>query len=586
MSQEPRRRVFGLRRFILLLGLGLGLWLWLGRNTPVQIEDGSALLIELSGDYVEAPNPSYLAKALGGDGKPFHSLMEMLGRAERDSRIDTVVLHIRGLAIGWGKANEIRDAIGRLRGSGHRVIAYLELESFSMSREYYIATAANEILVVPGSVTPLVGLAAEYLYLGGMWETLGIEIQATRAGKYKSAVETMTAREMSEASREMFNSLLDGAERRFVMAIAEGRGLTPEEVREIIDRGLVSPHELLAVKLIDGIRHLDASSGVSGEVVREANYERGSLENLGLGPKTRLALIYGSGSVVSGWGRRSVSGGPVFASEEIRDALFDAARDPEIAGIVMRIDSGGGSPLASEVMWSAVRRVRKQGTPVVVSISDVAASGAYYVASAADAIVISPSALTGSIGVFAMRWTFEGLFDKLGIGVSTLTRGRFADFNLSTSRLSAAASDRMNRITQEIYRKFVARVAEGRNLSEEQVDAVAQGRVWSGEQALEVGLVDELGGMNEAVKRMLRILELDEETEVSLVVYPEPPSLAQELAQIFQSRAVALAPEAAIAAAIDEIVPLPVGLRQLGHWLLDLPLGGPLLIPAVWVNIR
>jgi protease-4 len=586
-ARKPRRSFGGRLTIFLILGIGLGAWLAIGREAPVQIDDGSTLVIELSGQYVEAPRPSILGKLMGREGKPFRSLLNTFARAERDSRIETVILSSRGLSVGWGKADEIRSAVRRLRGTDRKVIAYLELENLSFSRDYYVASAADEIHVAPGSVTPLVGLAAQYLYLGGLWDTLGVKIETSKAGKYKSAVETLGGREMSEASREMSNSLLDSAESRYLAAIAEGRSLAPDQVRELINRGFVNPQELLDAGLIDGIRWLDEIEEAKENLVRGSEYAQVAIEDLGFEPETSLALIYGSGSVVSGKARSSTSGGPVFASGTIRDALADAAEDEKIKGVILRIDSPGGSAMASEVMWNAVKKIRDQGKPVVVSVSDYAASGGYYVASAADAIVIPAGALTGSIGVFSVRPTFEVLLGKLDIGVETLTRGQFADFGLSANDLSPGARDRMNRITENIYRQFIGRVAEGRGLTVDEVDAVGQGRVWSGEQALEIGLVDELGGLTEAIKAMLRILELDEDSDVDLVPYPEPPTLAAEVAQLLEVRAQSLGTaEFSAMDALEDFLPVPEGFRVLNHWLREFPLGGPLLIPSVLVEIR
>jgi protease-4 len=300
-----------------------------------------------------------------------------------------------------------------------------------------------------------------------------------------------------------------------------------------------------------------------------------------------MALIYGSGAVVSGNAQRSAGGGPVFAAGRIVRALENASENPNIRGIVLRIDSPGGSPMASELIWHAIGEVREGGMPVVVSVSDVAASGAYYVAAAADAIVIPPGALTGSIGVFALRPIFEGLMEKLGVGVETLQRGRHADFYSSSKPFSTETKDRMQILTREIYKLFVDRVASGRNLEQGQVDTLGQGRVWSAEQALEVGLVDELGGIREAVRWILRDQELDEDTDVALISYPEPLSFADEIADLFQSGTLSgLRPVVSPPAAALALLPLPHGLSALRDWVIDLPLGGPLLIPSVLIEIR
>lgn len=572
-----------------MLVLVLGLWfLWsLGRGATVEVAPGSTLIVEISGQYPEAAAPGLLERVLGETGETFISLLSVFALAERDDRIETVILHIRQPNIGWGKTAELRDAITRLRDEGRKTIAYLELGSLAINKAYYLATAADEIYVVPGAIMPLVGLSAEYLYFGDMWQKFGIELESSKAGKYKSAVETMTASGMSEASREMSNSLLDEANRRFVSAIAAGRGLETSAVQAIIDEGLVRSADLQSRGLIDGIRHLEQIPEAQQNTIRGRDYRNIDPRSVGFAPEVKLALIYGTGTVVSGNARRSRSGAPVFSSGQFRQALRDASEDPEIQGIVIRLDSGGGSSMASEVIWNAVKEVADSGLPIVASVSDVAASGAYYVASATNAIVISPGALTGSIGVFSLRPTFEGLLEKLGIGVESLQRGRYADFNSTMKPLSDASRDRMELLIREIYELFLERVAVGRNLETDQVDALGQGRVWSAEQALSVGLVDELGGFRDAVSWILRDLGLNENADVAIISYPEPASLANEIADLVQSGTLqglraALSP----LNAAESLIPLPHGLSALRHWIIDLPLEGPLLIPSVLIEIR
>jgi len=558
-----------------------------GRGGP-EIEPGSTLLLELSGRYVEAPAPSLISRILGEADQPFASLLSTLAMAERDDRIATVVLRIRPLEIGWGKADELRAAVGRLRDAGRKSVAFLELASFSASREYYVATAADEIYVLPGAVIPMVGLAAEYIYFGGAWEKIGVEIEVSKVGKYKSAVETIGGTGMSEASREMANSLLDDTDRRFRAAVAEGRGLTPAAVDAVIDAGPVLAGQLLAHRFIDGVRHLHELDAFEAPLVTHELYAGVDPADVGFDPVADFALIYGSGTVVSGTGKRSLRGDPVFASESVSEALLAAARDPEIAGIVLRIDSPGGFTLASEVIWNALQRARAEGEkPIVASFSDMAASGGYYVAAGADAIVSPPGALTGSIGVFALRPVLSKLFDKLGINVETLQRGEHADFLLSTGAQSEGSRERMRALTVDIYDLFVERVAQGRGLERSQVDAVGQGRVWTGEQAHRMGLVDELGGLRTAVLWLKRELELDEDADVVLVPYPRAGGLAEELAELLRGGG-----SATLRAATRDLLaargalPLPEIVWQLESWLADLPMNAPLLIPPLIVDIR
>ncbi len=552
-------------------------------NPPVEIAAGSTLVIELGGSYVEAPGASPLARLAGDTTRPFIGLLSMFSLAERDDRIANVVLRIQPLDLGWGKADEIREALGRLREKGIHTVAHLEIQNFSANKELFVACAADEIFVAPGSAVPLVGMAAEYLFLGGFWEKVGIEFEVARAGRYKSAVETFTSRSMSPASREMADSLLDDTYARFVEALATGRNMTTSEVLDAIDTGSVRSQRLEALGLIDGEMHLDQLLDRFGDqIIRHADYAGIDAEQLGFEAKADFALIYGTGTVVQGGsGGSAFRSSPVFASDTLSRAILEAAEDPTIAAIVLRIDSPGGSALASELIWRAIRRARAMGKPVIASFSDVAASGGYYVASAADVIVSDPGTLTGSIGVFALRPAIRGLLDKLEIGIDSITRGRHADFLLSSEKLSPASLARLQTSVLDTYQLFLTRVADGRGLSTAEVDAIGQGRVWTGRQALEVGLVDELGGLYTAVRRAKEAVGLAPTDDVYLIPFPRQRSLSAQLMEVFQQTAVRVADPTT---AWRDGLPAP--LRQIMDWSRDLPSGTPLLIPPSLIEIH
>lgn len=578
-------------RIALLIVLGLALVVLTLRMTAggPHIEPESTLVIDLAGSYVEAQQPPFFSRLLGESSCPFVALLSTLAFAERDDRLNTVVMRIRPLEIGWGKAQEIRNAMGRLRGAGRKVVAYLELAAFSANREYYIASAADEVYVPPGANVPLLGLAGEYLFLGGLWKKLGVEIEVARVGKYKSAVETFAGEGMSAASREMANSLLDSTYQQFVAGIAEGRGMTADEVLAAIDAGPVLGEELRERGLIDGIEHVESLlERLGGPVVEHSVYAKADPESVGFDPVAQVALIYGTGTVVMGKGSLSPRGNPVLASETVSKALREAAENPEIDAILFRIDSPGGSSLASEMVWEALRDARGSGKPIIASFSDVAASGGYYVASAADEIVASPGVLTGSIGVFALRPVLGGLLDKVGIKVEALTRGRHADFQLSARPLSAGAEERLQSLVDDTYHLFVERVAEGRAMDPKAVEEVAQGRVWTGAQALEVGLLDELGGLHAAVERVKARLDLSPDDDVVLVPYPEPRSLPEQLVDLLQGRvAKALTSRPDLLDVLGRAGSAEAGLAgRLESQLLELPLGSPLAVPPLLVEIR
>ena len=574
------------RRYVYLAVLAaLFLFVWSsGQDPSVEVVQGSTLLVQVRGNYVEAASPTLLGRLLGDDGKPFVSLLSLFALAERDDRIDTVVIQLGSTGIGWGKATELRNAIGRLRDAGRETVVIMNGGSFSANRSYYIASAAEKIYAVPGSVLPVVGLAAQYLYFGNTWEKFGIGVEATKVGRYKGAVDMIIGTGMSEPLREMSNALLDSAEQRFASAVEASRGINREELAKIIDAGPVTASQLLEHGLLDGISHVRHLDVMQRDVIHGKDYRNVDPVSIGFAPKAQFALIYGSGNVVTGSAGRSTSGGPIFAADKVSDALFAASKNPEIDGIVLRIDSPGGSPDASEFVWQTIMDVRETGMPVVVSVSDVAASAAYYIASAADAIIISPGALTGSIGVFSVRPNFEGLMEKLDVRVETLSRGAHADFASTLKPMSDGAHERMDTIVREIYELFITRVATGRNLEVAQVDTVGEGRVWSAEQALDVGLVDGLGGLKEAVEWLLLKNGLDKDTDASLVSYPAALSVTAEFAELLQGGTLLMS-RAPMDAALDSL-PLPNALVTLRSWVTDLDFNGPLLVPSALIEIQ
>ena len=555
-------------------------WLMVGRGP--KVEDGTVLVMDLEGSYVEAHATPYLARLFGPPQRPLIDLLSELAKAERDERLSAVVLRIRPVEVGWGKADEIRSAIARISERGRRTVAHLEIERYGANLEYFIATGADEIYLAPGSRNPFVGLAAEYLFLGGFFEKLGVEIEYERVGKYKSAVESIAESEMSEANREMTSALLDSVYGRLVEAVAEGRSLTPEQVRAAIDAAPTTPAEMQEHGLSDGIGFFDEIL----ERLRDGKQERPIMEgaeyaevdpaSVGFDPVASFALIYGTGPVVTGDESSGLGGQQVLASTTVSEAFEAATEAPEIDAIIFRIDSPGGSALASDLVWRATQRAREKGKPVIASFSDVAASGGYYVACGADRIVSQPATLTGSIGVFVLRPILAGLFENLGVGVEAMTRGEHADLLLASRPLSPPTRKRLRADVRGTYETFVGRVAAGREIAPAAVDAVGQGRVWTGAQASEIGLVDVLGGIRAAVLEAKSAVGLDADADVVLVAYPPPKPLAQQIADALGS---------SVRARVSSL-PLPPLVRQLVATLEVLPAGTPLLIPPGLAEIH
>jgi protease-4 len=564
------------RRVLVIAFIGVALLWWLAPGGGPHVEPGSILVMDIEGEYVEAPEAPLLARLLGTEQRPFAALLSDLRKAERDERLAAVVLRVRPLAIGWAKAQEIRGAIRDVSAAGRKTIAYLEVSSFGANLEYYVASAADEVVMSPAAHTPLIGLAAEYLFLGGLFESIGVEIEVERIGRYKTFADTFAGKSMSEPHREMANSLLDSIDGQFVGGIAESRRLSEADVRRAIAAAAGSPEELLAHGLIDGSHFEDEVIGSlgGGPVVDGDTYAAVDPATVGFEPVAKFALVYGSGAVVTGRASSSRSGSPVLASETVGKALVDAATDPEISAILFRIDSPGGSALASDVVWRATQIAREQGKPLVVSFSDVAASGGYYIAAGADAIVASPGTITGSIGVVVLRPVIAGLLSKLDIGFAALTRGAHADLALATRPLSESSRQRIEDSVTAIYGTFVGRVAAGRDLAVERVDELGRGRVWTGEQAAEIGLVDELGGLRAAAHRAKLAAGIDPDADVSLIPYPRPKQLAEQFGEAMRRVAVSSAPA------------LPGLLREAAEWLASVPLDAPALLPPFVFEIR
>jgi len=569
-------------RWIVGLALLLLIAIWLMVERGPGVEKGTVLVMDLEGSYVEAHATPYLARLFGAPDRPLIDVLSELAKAERDERLSAVLFRIRSLDIGWGKADELRAAIARIGERGRRTVAYLEIEKYGANLEYFVATGADEIYMAPGSRNPFVGLAAEHLFLGGFFEKIGVEIEYERIGKYKSIVESLAESKMSEANREMTTALLDSVYDRFVEAVAEGRSLTRVQVYAAIDAGPATPAEMQEHGLSDGIGFFDEilERVRDGEeerpVMRGAEYAEVDPSSVGFDPVASFALIYGAGPVVAGDGSSGLAGRQVFASTAVSEAFEAATEDPEIDAIIFRIDSPGGSALASDLVWRATQRAREKGKPVIASFSDVAASGGYYVACGADRIVSQPATLTGSIGVVVLRPVLAGLFEKLGVGVEAMTRGEHADLLLGSRRLSPRTRRWLRADVRDAYQTFVGRVAEGRELTPEAVDAIGQGRVWTGAQAFDVGLVDALGGLRTAVLEAKSAVGLDADADVVLISYPPPKSLAEQIAD-------------ALGASVRATLPslsLPSTVRQLALTLQVLPAGTPLLIPPGLTEIR
>jgi len=349
------------------------------------------------------------------------------------------------------------------------------------------------------------GPSASSVFLGEALRKLGVEVDVARVGKYKSAPEQLTRDDMSDAEREMLDAYLDSVFPRFLETVAAGRKMPVDKLREALDRGVLSAQQAKDAGLVDELLYPDelpdrlrALEG--GSIDLERSFPEPVTFPRRWGTRPKIAVIGIEGMITSGPSSPGLFDGPTAGAQTITESLQKALADDSIAAVVLRIDTGGGSSLASDLIWRAVRKVRER-KPVVVSMGELAASGGYYVAAAADEILAEPATITGSIGVFAVKPSFGPLLDKLGINPVTLKRGRSADLFSLSRPWTEAELEAVQRTVDESYQLFLDRVAQGRNLDKARVDELGRGRIWSGASAVELGLVDALGGLSEAIAR-------------------------------------------------------------------------------------
>jgi protease-4 len=566
-------------RWGLLVLLAVVGWMVLSRlGGGPAIEPGSTLLIELSGEYVEGAEAPLFGQLLGFERQSLLGTLSNLRKAERDDRIEQVLITVRDLQIGWAKAQELRDAIRALRDKGRRPVVILEVEGFGANLEYYVASAAERLYVAPGGGAPILGLAEEHMFLGGLWDRIGITVQVAQVGRYKGAADSIVSREMSEPYREQAERLLDSIDNQFIAGISEARGVTVDVVRKVIATAPSRAEVLEELKLVDGVKTRRALIDAipEDERIEAADYAAVDPESIGFSPEATFALVYGSGAIQSGHGSISRSGQPVFASETVMDALEEAADDETVRAIVLRIDSPGGSAFPSEQMWHAIREARKK-KPIVASFSDYAASGGYYLASAADSIVSQPATLTGSIGVFAVRPALGGLFRRFDVNTAVIERAPHAEIGLMGPELSPDTRDWLQADVEETYRRFLARVAEGRGRSVEEVAAVAEGQVWTGEQAVTRGLVDAIGGLRSAVSKAKEKVGLGADADVTLTVYPAPKPLAEQLREALR---------VSVARSVAESLPWSETFAHFETWVAAITAPGLVLAQPLWVDIQ
>ena len=456
-----------------------------------------------------------------------HSLKEVLSIAKSDEDIAGILIRINGSSYGMAQLQEMADAILNFRESGRVVLCYLTNCS---TGDYIVASTCDGILIHPSAEVRLIGLRTERSFYKGTLDMLGIRADLEHIGKYKSASEAFTRKEMSEAQREIQNIILDDLYEQLVGTIAKGRGWTPEDVKQRINEGPYTARQAFAAELVDRLVYEDELIDVVTELTddhtdlvspNEYVESRVYIQNWQV-PQPKIAIIEAKGLMVTGDSFIDpLTGTQVMGADTIVRAIQEAKDDDSIKAVVLRIDSGGGLVVAADIIWHALVQLTEV-KPLVVSMGDVAASGGYYIAAPADVIVAEPGTITGSIGVVSGKYSLKGLYEKLGIQKEILKRGKHADFYTDYSDYPPSEQEIVQKQINEIYDDFISKVALGRSeLTTTEVDNLGRGRIWSGKQAKENGLVDELGGLSLALAIAQQYAGLQEKI-VEIIRFPKP----------------------------------------------------------------
>jgi protease IV len=491
-----------------------------------QVTSNSTLVLRIGGNLNEMDAGGVLGPFF--EGPPtVRAVVEMIRKAKTDKRITSIVVKPSGSAALWAKVQEVRDALGDFRRSGKPLVAYLE---YGGEQEFYLATACDKVYLMPTTTLDLTGMASYELFLRGTLDKIGAFPDSLHIGEYKTASNTLTEHTYTAAHREMAESLNTDMYEQLVRGIADGRKKSEADVKTLIDHGPFLPEDALRAGLIDDLAYEDEIDDkvklASGKIhyVEMNDYRQVSATSLGLNRGPRIAVIYATGLIASGKSTYDTTGGQVAGSETLVDYLRKARADSSIKAIVLRVDSPGGSAIASDVIWREVLLTKNQ-KPLIASMSDVAASGGYYISMPAHAIVAEPATLTGSIGVVLTKFVIDGTLKKLGMNMEGVSQGKYANMYSPVRPFSPSERVRMVENMQATYDTFVEKAAQGRNTTPERIDAIGQGRVWTGRQAKEIGLVDELGGLDRAVALAKQRAKIAQDAEVELVIYPPKKSI-------------------------------------------------------------
>jgi protease-4 len=479
-----------------------------------------------------------------------HRIVERLDKAADDARVKGVVLSIESPELGRARADELRAAISRLRKAGKPVAAHLV---GSAPVHYMVALACDSITMPPAATLEITGVRTEVMFFKDLFDQFGVKAEILQVGEFKGAGEPLTRSSMSPQLREQYESFVGDLFEQLVERIAAERRLAPDTVRELIDTGVFTPDAAREAGLIDAVgyedevaaslakkvdlaepklvrdyaeRKMDNDFSGLGGLVKLVEMLSGQKQAAASGKGKRIAIVHVTGEIAEGKGRDDLLAGGAAGSDTVIKAIREAAKDDNVAAIVLRIDSPGGSALASDLIWREAERTKK---PVVASLSDTAASGGYYVAVAADKIVAAPGTLTGSIGVVGGKVAVGGALDRYGVHTDVVSKGKNAGWLSMQSPFTAAEREAFLATMKDVYRLFTSKVAAGRKLDMEKIEKLAEGRVFTGRMAKEAGLVDRLGTLDDAIDEAKALAGIAADEDIERVLLPEPRGLFDDL---------------------------------------------------------
>ena len=528
------RFVLGFLLFATALSVVAMLLLYAMVGQEPAIPSRATLVLRPGGDLPEVL-PDVI---LGGDELTVRNYVELIRKAKSDSRIAGILLKPGGISSPfWAKLQEIRAALEDFKTSGKYVHAWLE---YAGDREYYLASVADRVYLLPSASLDLTGVATYEVFLRGTFDWIGTYPDFLHVGDYKTAVNTYLEKTYTPAHKEMSESINRSQYDHLVRTIADARKKSESEIQALIDQGPFQPADALRAGLIDDVAYEDELDDLV-DGLREARYVEAedyapvSWEAIGVTPRAKIAVIHAAGVINSGTSGFDPVNGAVVGADSLVEYIREARADRSIRAIVLRVDSPGGSSTASDVIWRELSITRENNRPVIVSMSDLAASGGYYIALGGDAIVAQPGTLTGSIGVYTGKFVTTGSLDKLGANIEATSHGKHAEMYSPDRRFTPEERKKVQESMQLVYDQFIERTAAARQMPPEKVDEVAQGRVWTGEQAKQIGLVDEIGGLYKAIDLAKQRARIAADEEVQMVVYPPRRSFYEVLAEEIRS---------------------------------------------------